>query len=90
MEGVDSKEHQAPKPKEGEWEKINVPQAKEAKKHIEGSVSKDKGTQAPKPKEGEWEEINVPQSKDAKEDIEGTVAKDKSNAPKPKKVHGKK
>jgi len=82
MEGVEGT--QAPKPKEGEWEKISMPQGKEAKKHIEGSVSKDKGTQAPKPKEGEWEEINVPQSKDAKEDIEGSVAKDKSSAPKPK------
>ncbi len=34
-----------------------VKSAPEAKKHIEGSVSTDKGTQAPKPKNGEWEEI---------------------------------
>ena len=81
MEGVEGTE--APKPKEGEWDKISMPQAKEAKKHVEGTTSTDKGTQAPKPKTGEWEDVNVPQAKEASEDIEGSVEKDKANAPKP-------
>lgn len=62
-------EIEAPTPKEGEWEQISVPQASEAKAHVEGSVSTDKGTQAPKPKEGNWNEISVPQSADAKKHI---------------------
>jgi hypothetical protein len=35
-----------------------VSQAKEAKKHVEGSVSTDKGTQAPKPKTGTMESLD--------------------------------
>lgn len=62
-------EIEAPQPKEGEWEQISVPQAAEAKAHVEGSVSTDKGTQAPKPKEGNWDEISVPQAADAKKNI---------------------
>jgi hypothetical protein len=62
-------EIEAPTPKEGEWEQISVPQAAEAKAHVEGSVSTDKGTQAPKPKEGNWDEISVPQAADAKKHI---------------------
>lgn len=62
-------EIEAPQPKEGEWEQISVPQAPEAKAHVEGSVSTDKGTQAPKPKEGEWDQISVPQAADAKKHI---------------------
>ncbi len=62
-------EIEAPTPKEGEWEQISVPQAPEAKAHVEGSVSTDDGTQAPKPKEGNWDEISVPQSSDAKKHI---------------------
>ncbi len=85
LEETDGKEHQAPKPKEGNWDEISMPQAKEAKKHIEGSVAKDKTSEAPKPKEGEWDEINMSQSKEAKKDIEGSVSKDKgTQAPKPK------
>jgi hypothetical protein len=62
-------EIEAPTPKEGEWEQISVPQAPEAKAHVEGSVSTDDGTQAPKPKEGEWDQISVPQAADAKKHI---------------------
>jgi hypothetical protein len=70
---------------EGEWDDINVPQAADAKKDIEGSTSDDKGTQAPAPKVGEWEDISVPQAADAKKDIEGSVATEaKTNAPAPK------
>lgn len=43
--------------KEGNWDEISVPQAADAKKHIEGSVSTEKGTKAPKPKTGEFEKI---------------------------------
>jgi len=43
--------------KEGNWDEINVPQAADAKKHVEGSVSTEKGTKAPKPKTGEFEKI---------------------------------
>jgi hypothetical protein len=43
--------------KEGNWDEINVPQAADAKKHIEGSVSTEKGTKAPKPKSGNWDEV---------------------------------
>lgn len=70
---------------EGEWDDINVPQAADAKKDIEGSTSDDKGTQAPTPPTGEWEEISVPQAADAKKDVEGSVATEaKTNAPAPK------
>lgn len=49
IEGVDAKE--------GDWDEINVPQAADAKKHIEGSVSTEKGTKAPAPKNGRWEDV---------------------------------
>lgn len=70
---------------EGEWDDINVPQANDAKKDIEGSTSDDKGTQASTPPTGEWEDISVPQAADAKKDVEGSVATEaKTNAPAPK------
>jgi hypothetical protein len=49
IEGADAKE--------GDWDEINVPQAADAKKHIEGSVSTEKGTKAPAPKNGRWEDV---------------------------------
>ena len=64
---------QAPKPKEGEWDKTKNPAPAEAKKHVQGSVSTDKGTQAPKPKEGEWDLIKVPQAAEAKKHIVDTA-----------------
>jgi hypothetical protein len=59
--------------------------APEAKKHIEGSTSDDKGTQAPAPKTGEWDKIKKPQAADAKKHIQGSTSDDKgTQAPKPK------
>src|ERR1044072_973756 len=59
--------------------------APEAKEHIEGSTSDDKGTQAPAPKTGEWEKIKKPQAADAKKHIQGSTSDDKgTQAPKPK------
>ena len=43
-----------------------VSPAKEAKSHIEGSTSTDKGTQAPTPKEDEWEDADISQAPEAK------------------------
>ncbi len=61
-----------------------VKSAPEAKKHIEGSVSTDKGTQAPKPKSGEWEEVKK-SAPEAKKHVEGSVSDSKGTvAPKPK------
>ena len=85
VEGEDIDDQTAP---EGEWDDINVPQASDAKKDIEGSTSDDKGTQAPAPKTGEWDEINMPQASDAKKHVEGSVATEaKTNAPAPKEGH---
>jgi len=49
-----------------------VSHAKEAKKHVEGSVSKDKGTQAKKPKNGEWENIKN-KAPEATKHVDGSV-----------------
>jgi hypothetical protein len=71
--------------KEAPFEEADVNQAPEAKKHVDGSVSTEKGTQAPKPKSGEWEKISVPHAADAKKHIQGSVSTDKgTQAPKPK------
>jgi hypothetical protein len=53
---------------EGDLDKA-VSSATDAKKHIEGSTSTDKGTQAPKPKNGNWDDISVPQAADAKKHV---------------------
>jgi hypothetical protein len=59
--------------------------APEAKEHIEGSTSDDKGIQAPTPKTGEWDKIKKPQAADAKKHIQGSTSDDKgTQAPKPK------
>lgn len=74
--------------KEAPFEEAGVKQAADAKKHVEGSVSTEKGTQAPKPKNGEWDKISVPHAADAKKHIEGTTSDDKgTQAPKPKEGH---
>ena len=71
--------------KEAPFEDADVKQAPEAKEHIEGSTSTDKGTQAPTPKTGEWEKISVPHAADAKKHIEGSTSSDKgTQAPAPK------
>jgi hypothetical protein len=61
--------------------------AKEAKKHVEGSVSTDKGTEAPAPKKGAAESLDkaVSQAPEAKKHVEGSVSTDKgTKAPAPK------
>jgi hypothetical protein len=42
---------------EGEWDDAGITQAADAKKHVQGSVSTEKGTQAPAPKNGEWDKV---------------------------------
>ncbi len=54
--------------KEGDLDDA-VSKAPEATKHVEGSVSTDKGGVAPAPKTGEWDKISVPQAADAKKHI---------------------
>jgi len=44
---------------EGEWDDAGITQAADAKKHVQGSVSTEKGTQAPAPKEGHWDKIKI-------------------------------
>lgn len=71
--------------KEAPFEEADVKHAPEAKKHIQGSVSTEKGTQAPKPKEGFWDKISMPQASDAKKHVEGSTSTEKgTKAPKPK------
>ena len=71
--------------KEAPFEEADIKQAPEAKKHIQGSVSTEKGTQAPKPKEGHWDKIAMPQASDAKKHVEGSTSTEKgTKAPKPK------
>jgi hypothetical protein len=67
------------------FEEAGVKQAAEAKKHVEGSVSTEKGTQAPKPKTGNWEDNVKGQAAEAKKHVEGSVSTEKgTKAPKPK------
>jgi hypothetical protein len=47
--------------------------APEAKKHVGGSVSTDKGTKAPNPKKGEWEDITK-KAPEATKHVEGSVS----------------
>lgn len=62
-------EIEAPAAKEGNWDEISIGQAAEAKKHIQGSVSTDKGTQAPSPKQGHWEKAGISQAAEAKKHV---------------------
>jgi hypothetical protein len=81
MEDIEGQEAE----KEAEFDDTDVKHAPEAKKHIQGSVSTDKGTQAPKPKEGFWDKISVPQASEAKKHVDGSVSTEKgTKAPKPK------
>jgi hypothetical protein len=67
------------------FEEAGVKQAADAKKHVEGSVSTEKGTQAPKPKTGNWEDNVKGQAAEAKKHVEGSVSTEKgTKAPKPK------
>ena len=73
---------------EGEWDDAGITQSPDAKKHIQGSVSTEKGTVAPAPKNGEWDKIKISQSSDAKKHVQGSVSTDKGTvAPAPKEGH---
>jgi len=68
---------------EGDLDKA-VSSATDAKKHIEGSVSNDKGTQAPAAKVADADKA-VSSAKEAKKHVEGSTSTDKgTQAPKPK------
>ncbi len=59
------------KPKKGPFEEAPIKQAKEAKKHVEGSVPTEKKTNAPEPKAGTPDGLDnaVDQAPEAKKDI---------------------
>ena len=81
LEGTDI---ESAKAKTGNLEDIKK-KAPEASKHIQGSVSKDKGTQAPAAKEGDLDDA-VSHAAEAKKHVEGSVSTEKgTKAPAPKK-----
>ena len=81
MEGTDI---ESAKAKTGNLEDIKK-KAPEATKHVQGSVSKDKGTQAPAAKEGDLDDA-VSHAAEAKKHVEGSVSTEKgTKAPAPKK-----
>jgi hypothetical protein len=70
--------------KEAEFDKADVKHAAEAKKHVEGSVSSEKGTKAPAPKTGNFDEVKK-SAPEAKKHVEGSVSSEKgTKAPAPK------
>jgi len=80
MEGSDI---ESVKAKTGNLEDIKK-KAPEATKHVQGSVSKDKGTQAPAAKEGDLDDA-VSHAPEAKKHVEGSVSTEKgTKAPAPK------
>ena len=80
MEGEDI---ESVKVKTGNLEDIKK-KAPEATKHVEGSVSKDKGTQAPAAKEGDLDDA-VSHAPEAKKHVEGSVSTEKgTKSPAPK------
>jgi hypothetical protein len=71
---------------EGNWDD-ETKKAPEATKHVQGSVSKDKGTQAPAAKEGDLDDA-VSQAPEAKKHVEGSASTEKgTQASKPKEGH---
>lgn len=78
---TESEDIESAKADEGNWEE-ETKTAPEAKKHIQGTVSKDKGTQAPKAKEGNVDKA-VSQAPEAKKHVESGSGKKASTA-KPK------
>lgn len=71
--------------KEAPFEEADIKQAADAKKHVEGSVSKDKGTKAPAPKKAGDLDDAVDSATEATEHIEGSVSTEKgTKAPAPK------
>ena len=80
LEGEDI---ESAKAKTGNLEDIKK-NAPEATKHVEGSVSKDKGTQAPAAKEGDLDDA-VSHAAEAKKHVEGSASTEKgTKAPAPK------
>ena len=80
MEGEDI---ESVKAKTGNLEDIKK-KAPEATKHVQGSVSKDKGTQAPAAKEGDLDDA-VSHAPEAKKHVEGSASTEKgTKAPAPK------
>jgi len=80
MEGTDI---ESAKAKTGNLEDIKK-KTPEATKHVQGSVSKDKGTQAPAAKEGDLDDA-VSHAPEAKKHVEGSVSTEKgTKAPAPK------
>ena len=63
------------KAKTGEWDDVTK-KAPEATKHVQGSVSKDKGTKAPAAKEGDLDDA-VSYAPEAKEHIEDSTSTEK-------------
>ena len=81
LEGTDI---ESVKAKTGNLEDVKKKSA-EATKHVQGSVSKDKGTQAPAAKEGELDDA-VSHAPEAKAHVQGSVSTEKgTKAPSPKK-----
>ena len=67
----------------GDWDDAVDSQAPEAKKHIQGSASTEKGTKAPKPSTGNWDGIKK-SAPEASKHIQGSVSSEKgTKAPKP-------
>jgi hypothetical protein len=80
---MEAEDIESVKTKTGNLEDIKK-KAPEATKHVQGSVSKDKGTQAPAAKEGELDDA-VSHAPEAKKHVEGSVSTDKgTQAPAPK------
>jgi hypothetical protein len=73
--------------KEAEFDKADVKHAAEAKKHVQGSVSTEKGTKAPAPKTGNFDEVKK-SAPEATKHVEGSVSTEKgTQTAKPKEGH---
>ena len=80
---MEAEDIEGAKAKTGNLEDIKK-KAPEATKHVQGSVSKDKGTQAPAAKEGDLDDA-VSHAPEAKKHVEGSVSTEKgTKAPAPK------
>jgi hypothetical protein len=80
---MEAEDIESVKAKTGNLEDIKK-KAPEATKHVQGSVSKDKGTQAPAAKEGDLDDA-VSHAPEAKKHVEGSVSTEKgTKAPAPK------
>ncbi len=67
MESEDIEDQDAEK--EAPFDEADIKQAPEAKKHVQGSVSTEKGTKAPAPKNGEWEKAKKGAAPEATKDV---------------------